>query len=90
MDDHKFVLCRKKPPNHDGVCSASCPNSRKVRATRSIFSRNPFAVRRANRTVDVVKVLTIGESVNEGKQIVYLRDKDIVFGNKSSFNCMRL
>lgn len=40
-----------------GCCSASSPKSANVRTTRSTFSRNAFTVSRANRIVNVLKVL---------------------------------
>lgn len=48
-----------------GLRSASSPNSPIVRTTRSTFSRNAFAVRRASRIVAVVKVLAFWQAMSE-------------------------
>jgi hypothetical protein len=62
-------VCIHKQNVGYGRAAASGPNSRKVRVTRSTFSRNAFAVSRARRTVDVLNVLRIcqiGEIVRSG------------------------
>lgn len=50
QDDH---------PNSTGLCSESSPNSPIVRATRSTFSKKPFVVSLASRTVEVANVLDL-------------------------------
>lgn len=80
--------------------SASSPNSASVRTTRSTFSRNAFVVRRASRTVSVVKVLrkplrffSISleqTSIDRERQGGNLPDENVVFHFECTSDGLRL
>jgi hypothetical protein len=93
-----LYACRRRDPcsissrkKCDYTCSASGPNSRNVRVTRSTFSKNPLAVSRANLTVEVLNVLiTVSMSTNQIGYGHNIRDQDVILCSEGPLHGMWL